>query len=85
MTVKEAISILQTMNPDSNLVAYSPCGPDIVEDIRPSWDNEVIVDIGNGCCEHILDCHSNGSKSTIAQAAHRAEVEARLKMNGENA
>jgi len=85
MKVSEAIAILQKLDQDARLVAYTPCGPDIVEDIRPSWDNEVIVDIGNDCCEHILDCHSNGSKSTIAQAAHRAEVEARLKMNGENA
>jgi len=77
MKVSEAIAILQKLDQDARLVTYSPCGPDTVEDIRPSWDNEVIVDIGDGCCEHILECHSNSSKSTIAQAAHRAEVEHR--------
>lgn len=81
MKVSEAIAILQKLDQDARLVAYTPCGPDTVEDIRPSWNNEeVIVDIGYGCCEHILDCYSNGSKSTTAQAAHRAEVERR---NGE--
>lgn len=81
MKVSEAIAILQKLDPNGELIAYSPCGPDYVTDIRASWSpNEVVIELGNECCEYILECHSNGSKSTAAQAAHRAEVERR---NGE--
>jgi len=56
MKVSEAIKILQGMDQGSELVVYTPCGPDRVTDISASCENEVVMKTGSGCCEKILEC-----------------------------
>lgn len=58
MKVSEAIEILQAMDQCSELVVYTPCGPDRVMSISASasCENEVVMKTGSGCCEKILEC-----------------------------
>ena len=57
MTVKETIEILSKLNPDAEVVDYSPCGPSKIEKIFENSLGEIVLDTGT-CCDKILECGS---------------------------